>query len=157
MGGFSGGSGNISRSVGPIQSFLSPYPGRLETDRLSGPYTALPGLHLANSAVEYLKERIHDGERGLSVKKAGAYLGFRLISYSCIPTAFNLISAVVCGLLALITLPLRMCSKEINDWCWEHCVGSLDYLIKSLFDLTCDLRQLTGICCCSPESLYRAI
>ena|ERR1700722_12894241 len=114
---------------------------------------ALPGFHLINRAVNFFKEAINDGQ-GLSWKKAGAYLGFRLITYSGLPLIVNFISAIVSGLLALFTLPTRCCNESINQWCWERFKGSLSHTVQSLFDLTCDFRMLTGICCCAPDSAY---
>lgn len=122
-------------------------------------FEALPGVHHLNQAIASLKESINNGERGCSVKKAGAYLAYRLISYSCLPLALNLVSAIVCGVLALISLPLRYCegSISINRWLWTRFQGSLRYTALSLFDLTCDLRQLGRLGCCPPESTFVAI
>jgi hypothetical protein len=120
-------------------------------------WEALPGIQLVNRGVERLKENIKGGERGYSCKKVCSYIGFRVVSYALIPTALNLVSSLVCGLLTLLTLPTRCCGKKLNQWCWKHLQGSVRYLGQSLYDITCDVRQLTGKCCCRPESLYLKI
>ena len=117
-------------------------------------FEALPGIHLINRAVNALKEPINNGERGCSCSKAGAYLGFRLITYSGLPLVLNLISTLVSALLCLVTLPIALCDDTALRWSWTHLQGSLGYTTQSLYDLTCDFRQLTGKCCCDPESTY---
>jgi hypothetical protein len=128
----------------------------------TGPYNpqeiaALPGLNLINQAVLYLKEQINNGERGCSCAKTGAYLAFRVISYSFIPLALNIVSIIICAILCLLTLPLACCNPAPLNWSWHHLKGSATYTLMSLFDLTCDFRQLTGRCCCDPDGTYLRI
>lgn len=119
-------------------------------------FEALPGLHLVNEAVDALKSTIDNGEREITAKKAGAYLGYRLLSYSFIPALVNLISVVVSGILCLFTLPARCCGKEeINRYFWTRLQGSLGYLSQNIvMDLTCDFRQLGRLCSCTSPAVY---
>ncbi|MCC5832047.1 MAG: hypothetical protein JJU12_03275 [Chlamydiales bacterium] len=125
---------------------------RTQEDQNSG---ALPGFDLVNQATENLKSVINNGERAITAKKACAYLGYRLFSYSFIPALANLISVVVSGILCLATLPLRCCSKSINQYFFKCCMGSLGYLsVNILMDLTCDFRQLGRLCSCTSPTFY---
>ncbi|MFC2049249.1 hypothetical protein ACFLR2_01065 [Chlamydiota bacterium] len=118
------------------------------------PIEALPGANLINRLVTTLKEGVNDGQSGCSCKSACAYLGFRLISYSGLPLALNVLSVVVSALFCLISLPLLCCSKAPLRWSSERLKDSLVLTVTSLFDLTCDLRMVTGSCCCDEGSLY---
>jgi|GEM_PF-5808476 len=120
-------------------------------------YEALPGFHWINRVIEGVKTPLYEGENGFTCSKAGAYLAFRIISYSCIPLALNLISLILSVVLVILSIPLAICSTSPLLWCWEHMDGSLNHTIASLYDLTCDLRQITGRACCDPESTYLLI
>lgn len=119
---------------------------------------ALPGLDYANQANEALLEMMQDGERGPTVKKAGAYLGYRALNYCLVPLVANLVSTVVSGLLYLVSLPFRCCSDKaarFNAYSWDRMVDSAKLLGGNLiWDLTCDVRQLGRLCSCTPEWLY---
>lgn len=117
---------------------------------------ALPLLHLPNRAINKLKDAIQDGREGCSLRKAAAYLGYRIISYSLIPMVSNLISLVLATILTVITLPTRCCGKALNRWCFIRMQGSFVYLIQSGIDFTSDLRRITS-CCCSPDSAWREL
>ncbi len=111
---------------------------------------ALPGFDLINTGVKGIKEYINNGE-GASLGKVGAYLGYRLLSYSGLPIALNLISTILSLALAILTLPLRCCEggKKANSWLWSRCGNSLNLTLNSLYDLTTDVRMLFGGCCCT--------
>ena len=110
-------------------------------------FEALPGLHLINVGVKKLKGAISDGERGATCKKAGAYLGYRLITYSFIPTVANALSALVCAILTLITLPTRCCSDKLNRYFWTRLQGSFGYFMQNLvIDVIYDMRKLSSCC-----------
>jgi hypothetical protein len=119
-------------------------------------YGALPGLNVLNNIVDTLKETLRKQKTGRHVT-TGAYLGFRIITYSCLPLIFNLISLLVSALLTLIALPIALCDNRLLNWSWNYLKGSAQCTMGSLWDLTYDLRQLTGRCCCDPESLYLSI
>jgi hypothetical protein len=118
-------------------------------------FEALPGLHAINRGILNLKGVVSDGKRGCSGKKVAAYLGYRVVSYLCIPLVLNLISLIVSTILTLLTLPLRCCNTSINRWCWCRLQGSLGYTLQSLHDFIGDFRLLTS-CCCS-GSMWAAI
>lgn len=120
-------------------------------------FEALPGLHLINVLTNGLKTTINNGERGCSCSKASAYLGFRIISYTLIPLALNIVSTLVSAVLCLISLPTLLCNDDFFRWSWSHLQGSLGYTLQSLFDLTCDVRQVMGACCCSEDAVCRQI
>ena len=120
-------------------------------------YQAFPVFQLVNDGIAWLKEGMNDGERGYSFSKVGSYLGFRLVSYSLIPLASNMISTLFCALLSLVTLPTRSCC-DANQWCWIHLQGSVYHTGQSLWDLTCDVRQVAGLLgFCEPDSPYLVI
>lgn len=120
-------------------------------------YQALPGFQYVNDGIGWLKDAIYDGQE-CSCSSAMAYLGFRVVSYTFIPLITNVLSLVLSILLTLATLPLRCCCEEINDWCWERLQGSGYHTAQSLWDLTCDIRQVTGfLFCCDADGAYRSI
>lgn len=111
--------------------------------------TAFPGLHLINRGVGGLKGAMQDGQRGITVKKTGAYLGYRLISYSCIPLLANAISLIVSGIFFLLSLPTRLCCKgDLNRYFEARLRGSWHYLGESVRDLAYDACLLINCCSC---------
>lgn len=111
------------------------------------------GFDFINAPTDSLKGALNNGERG-SFKKAGAYLGYRLITYSCIPTLLNAIAALVAGVLTVLTFLFRGCAPGVNDRCLTQFQSSISRLADNIiFDLTCDFRQFTGalFCCCRDE------
>jgi hypothetical protein len=120
-------------------------------------FHALPLFHSINDAIIALKRGVLNGERGCSVGKCGAYLGYRVITYLCLPIILNLLSTLISLVLTIITLPTRCCTDKINRWCWTRFQGSFGFTLQSLYDFTADVRQLTGRCCCAPDSSYLAI
>lgn len=119
--------------------------------------SALPGFHLINDVVIAFKQGVDNGQRGVNVSKACCYLGYRVVTYLCLPLAFNLISLVGSLVLTLLTLPTRFCgSNQLNRWCWVRLQGSLAFTLQSLYDLTGDIRQASR-CCCTKNSFFLAI
>lgn len=109
---------------------------------------ALPGLDLPNTAVAKLKGVMcaPKDQHGF-VAKTGAYLGYRLITFTGITTAANLISTVVSAIFVIITLPTRCCKKEINTYFVDRTKDSGKLFLKCLFgDTTLELRQLGRPC-----------
>lgn len=120
-------------------------------------YQALPGFQYVNDGIAWLKESINDGAE-CSCSKAMAYLGFRVISYSFVPLITNVLSVILSAILSIATLPLRCCCPEANDWCCDRFIGSVYHTGQSLWDLTCDVRQVTGfLFCCEASNAYLSI
>ncbi len=117
---------------------------------------ALPGFHAINDSIEHLKLGVQNGERGFSSAKCGCYLAYRVITYLGLPLVSNLLSTILSLVLTLITLPTKCCTNKLNRKCWIRLQGSFAYTMQSLYDLTADIRHLTG-CCCPPDSAYRFV
>lgn len=119
------------------------------------------GLDFINAPTNFFKSGFQNtGQRGLSCSKIVSYLAYRVVSYSFIPAILNAIAAVVSAILGISTLPIRLCSTEINQRCWNQLQFSGARLIDNLTtDLFYDLSHVAKFawnilrCCtkCVPE------
>lgn len=95
---------------------------------------ALPILNLPNKALFALKETLLDGS-GMSAKKAGAYLGYRLITI--VSLVANVVSTILSLILTILTLPLRCSEKTvgINSACVKYLKNSAANIKADLVDM----------------------